>query len=124
MEAWPRGRTRGFRGLVGGGESGDDQGAAEGPLDRPGGPALRDSGWWLVAVGVAFTGAQLLFVSPRMGLSWDESVYVSQVSAHAPAAWFDPARARGVPLLVALVAALTGSVVALRVYLSALSGLG
>ena len=83
-----------------------------------------DSGWWLVAVGVAFTAAELLFVSPRMGLSWDEVVYVSQVSGHAPAAWFDPARARGVPLLVAPVAALTGSVAALRVYLSVACGLG
>jgi hypothetical protein len=82
-----------------------------------------DSGWWLVAVGVAFTAAQLLFVTPRMGLSWDESVYVSQVSGHAPAAWFDPARARGIPLLVAPVAALTSSVAALRVYLSVASGL-
>ena len=83
-----------------------------------------DSGCWLVAVGVAFTAAELLFVSPRTGLSWDEAVYVSQVSGHAPAAWFDPARARGVPLLVAPVAALTGSVAALRVYLSVLCGLG
>lgn len=82
------------------------------------------SGWWLVAVGAAFTAAELLFVSLRMGLSWDESVYVSQVSGHAPAAWFDPARARGVPLLVAPVAALTSSVVALRVYLSLACGLG
>ena len=82
------------------------------------------SAWWLVAVGAAFTAAELLFVSPRMGLSWDESVYVSQVSGHVPAAWFDPARARGVPLLVAPVAALTSSVVALRVYLAAACGLG
>ena len=84
----------------------------------------RDSGWWLVAAGAAFTAAELLFVPPRMGLSWDEVVYVSQVSGHAPAAWFDPARARGVPLLVAPVAALTGSVAALRVYLSVVSGFG
>ena len=83
-----------------------------------------DSGWWLVAAGAAFTAAELLFVSPRMGLSWDEVVYVSQVSGHAPAAWFDPARARGIPLLVAPVAALTGSVAALRVYLSVVSGFG
>jgi len=82
------------------------------------------SAWWLVAAGAAFTAAELLFVSPRMGLSWDESVYVSQVSGHVPAAWFDPARARGVPLLVAPVAALTSSVVALRVYLSLACGLG
>jgi hypothetical protein len=32
------------------------------------------SAWWLVAVGAAFTAADRLFVSPRMGLSWDESV--------------------------------------------------
>src|SRR5712692_3747962 len=83
-----------------------------------------DSAWWLVAAGAAFTAAELLFVSPRMGRSWDESVYVSQVSGHVPAAWFDPARARGVPLLVAPVAALTSSVAALRVYLSVACGLG
>lgn len=86
--------------------------------------AGSDSGWWLVAIGAAFTAAEVLFVSPRMGLSWDESVYVSQMSGHVPAAWFDPARARGVPLLVAPVAALTSSVVVLRVYLSLASGLG
>ena len=94
-------------------------------MDR-GRPARAGPGsaWWLVAVGVAFAAAELLFVSPRMGLSWDESVYVSQVSGHVPAAWFDPPRARGVPLLVAPVAALTSSVVALRVYLSLACGLG
>jgi hypothetical protein len=80
--------------------------------------------FWIVAVGVAFTAAELAFVSPRMGLSWDEVVYVSQVSGRVPAAWFDPARARGVPLIVAPVVWLTGSVVALRIYLSVLSGLG
>ena len=89
------------------------------PRRRRPGP---DSGWWLVAAGLAFTAAQLAFITPRMGLSWDESVYVSQVSGHAPAAFFDPARARGVPMIVAPVALLTGSVAALRVYLSVLSG--
>src|SRR3984957_14141788 len=78
----------------------------------------------LVGVGVAFSLTQLVFVSLRMGLSWDESVYVSQVSVHAPAAYFDPARARGVPLIVAPVALLTGSVTVLRVYLAVLSGAG
>jgi hypothetical protein len=84
----------------------------------------RDSWWWLVVAGAAFTAAQLAFVSPRMGLSWDETVYVSQVSGHAPAAYFDPARARGVPLLVAPVTELTHSVAALRVYLAIASGAG
>jgi hypothetical protein len=83
-----------------------------------------DSGWWIIGAGLGFTAAQLLFVSVRMGLSWDETVYVSQVSGHAPAAWFDPARARGVPLLVAPVALLTSSVAALRVYLAIASGVG
>ena len=59
-----------------------------------------------------------------MGLSWDEVVYVSQVSGRVPAAWFDPARARGVPLIVAPITWLTGSIIALRIYLSVLSGLG
>jgi hypothetical protein len=83
-----------------------------------------DSLWWLVGIAAAFSLAQLVFVAPHLLLSWDEVVYVSQVSGHAPAAYFDPARARGVPLLVAPVAMLTSSVLALRIYLSVLSGLG
>ena len=74
-------------------------------------------------MAAAFSLSQLLFVSSRLGLSWDEAVYVSQVSAHAPAAYFDAARARGVPLLVAPVTLLTSSVMALRLYLSAASGI-
>jgi hypothetical protein len=75
-------------------------------------------------VAATFTACQLLFVPSRMGLSWDETVYVSQVSGHASAAFFDAARSRGVPLLVAPVTMLTSSVVVLRVYLALLSGLG
>lgn len=78
--------------------------------------------WWPAGVAAAFTASQLLFVSPHMGLSWDETVYVSQFSAHAPAAYFDPARARGVPLLVAPVVVFTSSIVVLRVYLALASG--
>lgn len=83
-----------------------------------------DSIWWLAGVAVAFTAAQLLFVPVRMGLSWDEVVYVSQLSSHAPAAFFDPPRARGIPLLVAPVELLTSSIAVLRSYLSVASGLG
>jgi hypothetical protein len=79
---------------------------------------------WLVAVAAVFALAQLALVAPRLGLSWDEIVSVSQFSAHAPASAFGPPRARGVSLLVAPVALLTSSVVALRVYLAILSGLG
>jgi hypothetical protein len=81
----------------------------------------QDSIWWLVAVAAAFTGVQLIFVRLH-GLSWDEVVYVSQVSRHVPAAPFDPARSRGIPLLVAPVALITSSVTVLRVYLALASG--
>lgn len=98
------------------------RGSAAGPSG--GATSRADSIWWLVGIAAAFTLAQLVFVAPHLLLSWDEVVYVSQVSGHAPAAYFDPARARGVPLLVAPVAMLTSSVLALRIYLSVLSGLG
>jgi len=75
-------------------------------------------------VAAAFTIAQLALVVPKLGLSWDETVYISQVSGHAPASYFDPARARGIPLLVAPLTMLTSSVLALRIYLSLASGLG
>ncbi|MFS4097896.1 hypothetical protein [Streptomyces sp. AF1A] len=77
----------------------------------------------LAAVAVAFTLAQLLLVRPGMGLGWDETVYVSQVGAHAPAAYFSAPRARGVSVLVAPVAAWSSSTALLRTYLAALSGL-
>jgi hypothetical protein len=83
-----------------------------------------DSIWWLVIVAAGFTVAQLALVAPKLGLSWDETVYISQVSGHAPASYFDPARARGIPLLVAPLTMLTSSVLALRIYLSVASGLG
>ncbi|MFJ3306586.1 hypothetical protein ACIPSA_26375 [Streptomyces sp. NPDC086549] len=77
----------------------------------------------LAAVAGAFTLAQILLVHPGMGLGWDETVYVSQISAHAPAAYFSAPRARGVPLLVAPVTAWSSSTPLLRIYLAVLSGL-
>ncbi|AKH81025.1 membrane protein [Streptomyces sp. CNQ-509] len=75
-------------------------------------------------MAVTFTLAQLALVRPGMGLGWDESVYVSQVSGHAPAAFFSAPRARGVSLLVAPIAAWSSSTPLLRVYLAVLSGIG
>ncbi|MDX2827459.1 hypothetical protein PV416_41980 [Streptomyces ipomoeae] len=77
-----------------------------------------------IAVAGAFTLAQLVLVPPGLGLGWDEAVYVSQVSPHAPAAFFSAPRAWGVPLLVAPVASWSSSTVLLRVYLAVLSGMG
>ncbi|MFD3694903.1 hypothetical protein ACFWUZ_01855 [Streptomyces sp. NPDC058646] len=78
----------------------------------------------LAAPAAVWTLAQLLLVVPGLGLGWDETVYVSQVAGHAPAAFFSAPRARGITFLVAPVAALTDSTAALRVYLAVLSGCG
>jgi hypothetical protein len=75
------------------------------------------------AVAAVFTLAQLVLVRPGMGLGWDETVYVSQISAHAPAAFFSAPRARGISLLVAPVTAWSSSTTLLRCYLAVLSGL-
>ncbi|MFE5812606.1 hypothetical protein ACFQ6S_04180 [Streptomyces sp. NPDC056479] len=78
----------------------------------------------LAAVAGAFALAQLLLVGPSMGLGWDEVVYVSQVAADAPAAFFSAPRARGVSLLVWPVASWSSSTTLLRFHLAVLSGLG
>ncbi|MCP3820008.1 hypothetical protein NLX86_18490 [Streptomyces sp. A3M-1-3] len=85
--------------------------------------AVRDLAW-PAGVAVAYTLLQLALVLPGSGLGWDETVYVSQVSPDAPAAFFSAPRARGITYLVAPVTALTSSVAALRVYLAVLSGAG
>ncbi|WP_258054684.1 hypothetical protein [Streptomyces sp. Ru71] len=86
-------------------------------------PCAPGGGTGLLAlVAALFTTAQLLLVHPSMGLGWDETVYVSQVSGHAPASYFSAPRARGVSLLVAPVASWSSSTVLLRVYLAVLSG--
>jgi hypothetical protein len=79
---------------------------------------------WLAAVGAGFTLCQLVLVHPGMGLGWDESVYVSQVSSHAPAAFFSAPRARGVSLLASPIASWSSSTPMLRIYLAVLSGCG
>ncbi|MET9504378.1 hypothetical protein ABZY42_22115 [Streptomyces sp. NPDC006622] len=90
------------------------------------GPASwrADGSWLLAAVAAAFTVAQLILVGPGLGLGWDETVYVSQISAQAPPAFFSAPRARGVSLLVAPVTSWSTSTELLRVYLAVLSGLG
>ncbi|MEU6261013.1 hypothetical protein [Streptomyces sp. NPDC047043] len=96
---------------------------------RPGPPTAVRADWRslgevaLAVVAGAFALTQLLLVRPGMGLGWDESVYVSQVASHAPAAFFSAPRARGVPLLVAPVVAWSSSTALLRIYLAVLSGL-
>ncbi|RAG81585.1 hypothetical protein DN069_32020 [Streptacidiphilus pinicola] len=80
--------------------------------------------FWIALVAGLYAISQLVFVTPSMGLGWDETVYVSQVSPHLPAEFFSAPRSRGITLVVAPLAAVTHSTVALRVYLSLLSALG
>jgi hypothetical protein len=89
--------------------------------------------WWpviaasptrlLAVVAVLYFTAQLLVVSPRFGPSWDETVYLTQVSGKVPPANFTAPRARGILVLIAPVASQTDNIVVLRVYLAALSAL-
>ena len=72
---------------------------------------------WLVAVGGAWSVAQLVAVG-RVDLGWDETVYTSQVSAVVPAAYFSAPRARGISWLVAPVAAVSDDPTAIRGYLA------
>ncbi|WP_234540223.1 hypothetical protein [Streptomyces shenzhenensis] len=97
------------------------------PRTGPSPRALRPRRAWgeprLAAVAAAFTLAQLLLVRPDLGLGWDETVYVSQVSGHVPAAYFSAPRSRGISLLVAPIASWSDSTALLRSYLAVLSGL-
>ncbi|WP_219509027.1 hypothetical protein [Nonomuraea ceibae] len=81
---------------------------------------MRPAGW-LALVSVLYGLAQLILVSPWLGIGWDEAVYASQVASHAPPAVWSAPRAQGVPLLVAPVVAVTDSVLVLRLYLTVVS---
>ncbi|MGP4103120.1 hypothetical protein [Nonomuraea sp. KM90] len=86
--------------------------------------SLRTSRAPLLLVALCYGIAQLVMVTPGMGLGWDEVVYVSQVDPRGPAAEFIAPRARGITLLVAPLMLVTSSTEALRVYLCVLSALG
>jgi hypothetical protein len=81
---------------------------------------------WLPLLAVAFlyAAAQLVAVTTRVNLGWDETVYVSQVSPHVPTAFFSAPRARGVTFLAAPLVWLTPSLTALRIYMTVLSSAG
>lgn len=68
-------------------------------------------------MGAAYFVAQLALFSPSRPPSWDEAIYLSQVTPGVPAAVFAPSRARGVTLLIAPVTLLGGPVAAVRLFL-------
>ncbi|MFL6237917.1 MAG: hypothetical protein ACJ735_00295 [Actinomycetes bacterium] len=78
----------------------------------------------LAIVAVAYALLQVALGPARIGLGWDEAVYVSQVAPNIPTAYFSAPRSRGVSLLVAPIAQFTTSTAAIRAYLIVLSALG
>ncbi|MBL1117889.1 hypothetical protein JK364_36760 [Streptomyces sp. 110] len=76
---------------------------------------------WPALVALAYAVTQLALVVPHLGLGWDETVYLSQVDPHRPAAYFSAPRSRGISLLAAPVLAVTDSTTVLRVVLALLS---
>jgi hypothetical protein len=75
----------------------------------------------LVVVGVAYLIAQLLLFSSNRAPSWDEAIYLSQVTPGVDAIAFAASRARGISLLVSPVTMAGGSIRVVRVFLAALS---
>ena len=75
----------------------------------------------LLLVGAAYLVAQLLLFSPSRAPSWDEAIYLSQVTPGVHPIAFAPSRARGITFLVAPVAVVGGSVATVRLFLAAAS---
>jgi len=75
----------------------------------------------LVVVGAGSLVAQLVLFSLDRAPSWDEAIYLSQVTPGAEAIAFAPSRARGITFLVAPVTAAGGSVATVRLFLAVAS---
>jgi hypothetical protein len=88
-----------------------------------------DSGWWrqprtlLIAVAILHALSPLVLLGVHWWFGVDETVYLSQLNAHVPAAYFSAPRARGATLIAAPITSWTSSVAAVRLWVSALSGL-
>ena len=77
----------------------------------------------VIAIGVVSLVVQLLFIPHDWPTSWDEAVYLSQVTPGMDGLFFNAWHARGITLLVAPVTSLGGSVSDVRLFLSVLSAI-
>jgi hypothetical protein len=75
----------------------------------------------VVVVGLAYLVAQLVAFSLDRPPSWDEAIYLSQVTPGAEALPFVPSRARGITFLALPVLQLGGSLLQLRLFLAVAS---
>lgn len=75
----------------------------------------------LVVVGACSLVAQLVLFSLDRAPSWDEAIYLSQVTPGAEAIAFAPSRARGITFLVAPATVSGGSLATVRLFLAVAS---
>jgi hypothetical protein len=73
---------------------------------------------WLAPIALAFAAAQLLLLDPGRAPSWDEAIYLSQVTPDAEAMHFVASRARGITFLVAVPLRFGASLEAVRIGLA------
>ncbi|MCW2497320.1 hypothetical protein [Jatrophihabitans sp.] len=89
---------------------------------------LAEQPWWrrprtlLVVVAVLHALSPLVLLGVHWWFGVDETVYLSQINAHVPAGYFSAPRARGATLIAAPITSWTDSVAAVRVWVTALSG--
>lgn len=76
----------------------------------------------LILVAVVHSVVPLVLLGVHWGFGIDETVYLSQVNAHAPALLFSAPRARGTTFVAAPVTLLLHSVGAVRLWIAVLSG--
>ncbi len=84
----------------------------------PGDSEIATARRLIVVIGLASLIAQLLVFSLDRPPSWDESIYLSQVTPGAAPLPFVPSRARGITFLAAPVLQLGGSLAQLRLFLA------
>ncbi|MGH3301164.1 MAG: hypothetical protein ACRDOK_05630 [Streptosporangiaceae bacterium] len=91
-------------------------------------PARRrlggDSPVWLVLVAAAFLAAELTPVLLRLPLGADEITYIARTSVRVSGVMLPPVHGQGAGLLAAPVTLLTGSLTAIRGWMSVLSAVG
>jgi hypothetical protein len=94
-----------------------------GHSDTVKGARLVDPSVALILIAVAYTAAGIVFVR-NTDLSFDETVYLSQVNPRVPTLYLSAPRTRGASIVAAPLVWMTSSVVALRIYLAMVSGAG
>jgi hypothetical protein len=87
-------------------------------------PLSRDSVLWLIVVAGAFLAAELTPALLRIPLGTDEITYIARTSVRVSGVMLPPVHGQGVGLLAAPVTLVTGSLLAIRIWMAVLSAVG